>query len=71
MIEDLLELGRCHSALSGCKVCLPADIRRIKAGDIVDKNNPAVLDGRQGGLQEVDRAGCIPAVERQLGLNRG
>ena len=71
VIDDLLELGRCRTAVSGCKVCLPAYIRRIKAGNIGDKTNLAVLDGRQGGLQEVDRAGCILAVERQLRLNRG
>jgi hypothetical protein len=32
VIDDLLELGRCRTALSGCKVCLPSYIRRTKAG---------------------------------------
>jgi hypothetical protein len=34
MVDDFLELGGGSIALSGCQVCLSANIRRIEAGDI-------------------------------------
>ena len=59
VIDDLLELGGCSTALSGCKVCLPANIRRIEAGNIGNKRELPQLDGRRGSLQEVRAAAVV------------
>ena len=66
VVEDLLELGDRSRALPGSEIRLAAILGRIKAGDIRNQFNLAVLEGRHGGPQAVDRSSCVLVIKRQL-----
>ena len=44
VVENLLKLGGSSTALSGCQVCLSADVHGIEAGNIGDEPNLPQLD---------------------------
>jgi hypothetical protein len=39
VVENLLKLGGGSAAISGCQVCISANVRRVEAGDICDESN--------------------------------
>ncbi len=45
VVEDLLKLGGGFFALSGCQICLAANVHVIQAGNIGDEVNLPQLDG--------------------------
>ncbi len=47
VVENLLKFGGGGSALSGCQICLSANVSRIQAGNIVDERDLPELDGAQ------------------------
>jgi hypothetical protein len=68
MINNLLKLGGGCRALSSPKISLATNVSGIEAGEVVREPHLSVLDGRP---QSADRACCILAVQRQLGVNGG
>jgi hypothetical protein len=71
MINNLLKLGGGCRALSSPKISLATNVSGIEAGEVVREPHLSVLDGRQRSPQSADRACCILAVQRQLGVNGG
>ncbi|HXY48333.1 MAG TPA: hypothetical protein VEI01_02700 [Terriglobales bacterium] len=50
MVENLLELDGGFLALPSREMRLAANVGWVEAGDVGDKQNLSVLDGRQGRL---------------------
>jgi hypothetical protein len=70
VVENLLKLGGGSAVLVGCQVYFPANVIRVKAGNVGHKSDLSELDWRS--RPEATECGSgILLVKGQLRLNRG